>query len=49
VIGEQLIMQQSTVDPLLCLAAGGLLLLGGVPAPTVLGAGQAAHAAGVCP
>jgi len=37
------------VDPILCYAAGGLLLLGGVPATEVIGAGQAAHSAGVCP
>ena len=34
---------------LLCYAAGGILLLGGVPAPQVFAAGSAAHNAGVCP
>jgi hypothetical protein len=34
---------------LLCWSAGGLLMLGGVPAPAVIAAGQTAHAAGVCP
>jgi hypothetical protein len=34
---------------LLCYAAGGLLMLGGVPAPAILSAGAAAHNAGLCP
>ena len=34
---------------LLCYAAGGLLLLGGVPAPQVFAAGAVAHNAGLCP
>ena len=33
----------------LCYGADGILLLGGVPASQVIAAGQAAHAAGVCP
>jgi hypothetical protein len=36
-------------NKLLCYAAGGVLLLAGVPAPSVIAAGSAAHAAGVCP
>jgi hypothetical protein len=36
-------------DRLLCYAAGGLLMLGGVPAPAILSAGAAAHNAGLCP
>jgi hypothetical protein len=38
-----------SVDPLLCGDAGGLMVLSGVPIPAVIGAGQATHAAGVCP
>lgn len=34
---------------LLCYAAGGILVLGGVPVTDVLRYGAAAHAAGVCP
>ncbi len=34
--------------PLRC-GLGVVLLLGGVPAPTVITAGQAVHAVGVCP
>jgi hypothetical protein len=37
------------VDPLLCWGAGGLMVLSGVPITQVIGAGQAAHAAGICP
>jgi len=33
----------------LCLVAGGLLLLEGVPTLAVIGTGQAAHSEGVCP
>jgi hypothetical protein len=39
----------TSVDPLLCWGAGGLMVLSGVPINQVIGAGQAAHAAGVCP
>ena len=41
--------QEGGGNALLCYAAGGLLLLGGVPVSTVLSAGAAAHNAGVCP
>jgi hypothetical protein len=37
------------VDPLLCWGAGGLMVLSDVPITQVIGAGQAAHAAGICP
>lgn len=35
--------------PLLCWAAGGVVLLGGVPAPAVMAADQQAHNAEICP
>jgi hypothetical protein len=36
-------------NQLLCWATGGILLLGGVPAPAVLAAGAEAHNIGICP
>jgi hypothetical protein len=39
----------TAANQILCYAAGGLAVLSGAPIETVIGAGQVAHQAGVCP